>query len=1299
VLPPRSSGVAIDAADIESCLLRDRHRLGRRLRALETGKGSPAKLAGLAADIQRSKAMRERRALGLPRPTYPDDLPITKRRNDIAAAIRDHQVVVVCGETGSGKTTQLPKICLELGRGVDGLIGHTQPRRLAARTLAARIASELGAQGTAVGHKIRFSDRTSDDTYVKLMTDGILLAETQSDRLLENYDTLIIDEAHERTLNIDFLLGYLKRLLPKRPDLKIIVTSATIDPQRFAEHFGGAPVLEVSGRTYPVEIRHRTRGAADLGEKDDAPDEDERDPASAVLDAIDELDGLSRGDILVFLPGERAIRETADAVRKRQFPHTEVLPLYARLSAGEQERIFRPGGERRIVLSTNVAETSLTVPGIRYVIDTGLARISRYDVRRKVQRLPIERISQASANQRSGRCGRTSAGVCIRLYSEDDFAARAPFTQPEVRRTNLAAVILQMEALGLGDVEQFPFIEPPDGRAVRDGYATLFELGAIDEEHRLTRTGRELARLPVDPRVGRMLLAGRNFGCLQEMLIIGSALSVQDPRLRPHDAREKADRAHARFLDDTSDFASFLKLWRAFQEEGSRLSSRKLRQWCEDSFLSFLRMREWQDVHDQLHHLMTGMGVRVSDGPAGEVAIHRALLTGLLGGVARRVDDRSYLGARNVKMTLFPGSGLVKKRPEWIMAGELVETDRLYARTVAKIDPSWIEPLAEHLVGQAYFEPHWEKNRGQVLCYERVTLYGLTIVPKRKVDFGRIDAEAAREIFIRSALVEGELRTPATFLRKNQHVIEQIEALGERSRRRDLLVDEQAIYEFYDRLVPADVRSAASFEKWRQPFEAAHPDGLLLRRDDVLLSDPTDVTEGDFPEVIESSGMRLPLQYRFEPGHPEDGVTVTIPLASLRDLPAGRFEWLVPGLLLEKITALLESLPKALRKNFVPLRETAERCRKALSPGDMALNQALALELERITRIKVPPGAFRPEACPAHLLMHLRVVDADGAVVGTSRDVDALRESLGVRAKETFGRLPKPGFERDHVEAWDFGDLARSIDVAHGSFALRGYPALVEEGESIALRVFSAETAADAAHRVGLRRLYERRLSDVVKHVRRNLPGIQGMCLSYALIGNGDELKDDLISASVDRVCIGDDPPVRTAEAFETSADRARGPLAAAANKLCDRVAPILSAYHEAMRALPPCTPKDPYADIREHLASLVHPGFITGTPATRLAHLPRYLKGIQLRIERLRRYPQKDRERSALLAPLVRQYHESAARLVSAGVKNPELERYRWLLEEWRVSLFAQELKTAEPVSEKRLADQWQRAQQAGGI
>ena len=835
-------------------------------------------------------------------------------------------MVVVCGETGSGKTTQLPKICLELGRGVAGIIGHTQPRRLAARTLAARIASELDTEvGSAVGYKIRFTDRVSEATYVKLMTDGILLAETQGDRFLEQYDTIIIDEAHERSINIDFLLGYLKRLLPKRPDLKVIVTSATIDPERFAAHFDGAPIIEVSGRVYPVEMRYRPPAmGSSRGRRRRSRRSDDAALLSSLLDAVRELPPGS-GDVLVFLPGEQSIREAADALRKSHAEKTEILPLYARLSAGEQARVFRPHAGRRIVLATNVAETSLTVPGVRYVVDTGLARVSRYDTRRKVQRLPIEKISQASAQQRTGRAGRTSAGVAIRLYSEDDFASRPAFTPPEIVRTNLASVILQMAALGLGAIEEFPFVEPPGTRAIRDGAATLFELGALDEEHRLTRVGRELARLPVDPRVGRIILGGRDHGCLQEILVIAAALSVQDPRYRPHDAKEKADQAHRRFQSESSDFVSYLKLWDAFQEEAGRVGSSKLRAFCEAHFLSFLRMREWQDVHRQLHQLVRGMGFPLKSARGDDAALHRALLTGYLGNVAMKLDEKLYVGAHNVKMNVFPGSTLFKKRPAFIMAAEIVETGRLYARTVSTIEPEWIEPLAEHLLERRYFEPHWDKSRGQVVGFEKVTLYGLPIVQRRRIDFARIDAEAAREIFIREALIAGEIRTPGAFLRHNREIVASIEALADRARRRDLLVDEQAVYAFYDRALPADVWSAARFEAWRKKNEKSHPRALYLSRDDVLVGDAAAVTEGHFPDALTAGGLRLPLTYRFEPGHEEDGITVTVPLAALGELDAAPFEWLVPGLLVEKATALLESLPKAIRKNFVPVREMAER--------------------------------------------------------------------------------------------------------------------------------------------------------------------------------------------------------------------------------------------------------------------------------------------------------------------------------------------------------------------------------------
>jgi ATP-dependent helicase HrpA len=1291
------------AADIDRCMLRDRHRLRRRLQAiLRRRGGDDTALIELAEAVNASSARRAQREAARPRPTYPADLPVAIQKDAIARAIADAQVVVLCGETGSGKTTQLPKICLDIGRGVAGLIGHTQPRRLAARTLAARIASELDTEvGGAVGYKIRFTDRVSDATYVKLMTDGILLAETQGDRFLEQYDTIIIDEAHERSINIDFLLGYLKRLLPKRPDLKVIVTSATIDPQRFAAHFEGAPIIEVSGRVYPVEVRYRPPAVAD-------PDDDDSDESrsgedallSSLLDAIHELPEKS-GDVLVFLPGEQSIREAAEALRKSHPEKTEILPLYARLSAGEQARVFRSHAGRRIVLATNVAETSLTVPGVRYVIDTGLARVSRYDTRRKVQRLPIEKISQASANQRTGRAGRTSAGVCIRLYSEEDFAARPVFTPPEIVRTNLASVMLQMAALGLGTIEEFPFVEPPGTRAIRDGAATLFELGALDEEHRLTRVGRELARLPVDPRVGRIILGGRDHGCLAEILVIAAALSVQDPRYRPHDAKEKADQAHRRFQSESSDFVSYLKLWDAFQDEAGRVGSSKLRAWCESHFLSFLRIREWQDVHRQLHQLVRGMGFPIASARSDDAALHQALLTGYLGNVAMKLDDRLYVGARNVKMNVFPGSALFKKRPAFIMAAEIVETGRLYARTVARIEPEWIEPLAEHLLERRYFEPHWDKSRGQVIGFEKVTLHGLPIVSRRSIDFARIDAEAAREIFIREALVTGELRTPGPFLRHNCEVVASIEGLVDRARRRDVLVDEEAVFAFYDKLLPADAWSGGRFEAWRKKIEQSHPRALFLERRDVLLGDAAAITQDQFPDALTIGRLQLPLSYRFEPGHEEDGITVTVPLAALGELESAPFEWLVPGLLVEKVTALLESLPKAIRKNFVPVREVAERfaqatrtrSEEASQGATETLGTALSRYLETQRPVAVPVTAYNRAACPDYLQMLFRVVDEQGKPVATSRDLGELQSKLATRARASFVHASMGSWERERVTAWDFGDLPDQVEIRHGSFSLPGYPALAVERDNVALRVFQHAGEAAASHRRGVRRLLAMKLGETTKVVRRNLPGMQAMSVQFALVGSADALRDDLVAAAIDRACLAGGASPRSQEAFERCAEQARGRLAALGDEIAARVAPILAAYLEVARLLPTSASpvgSAPWAVIRDHLARLVYPGFVSDTPWSQLGHLERYLKAARLRIERLGNHPAKDRDREAELAPRWQAYTARAEAEKARGTKSDELERYRWLLEEWRVSLFAQELRTAEPVSVKKLADQW---------
>ncbi len=949
--------------------------------------GDAQALIDLALRIARSEERAAARRAALPVPGFPPELPITARLDEIRSLVERHQVVVLCGETGSGKSTQLPKICLALGRGVYGRIGHTQPRRIAARSLANRIASELGqGLGQSVGYKVRFHDQVGEHSQVKLMTDGILLAEIQQDRFLSEYDTLIIDEAHERSLNIDFLLGYLKQLLPRRPDLKLIITSATIDPERFSRHFDGAPIIEVSGRTYPVEVHYRPPADEAGTERDDP-------LQRAIVDAVDELSRISRGDILVFLSGEREIRETAETLRKHRLQATEVLPLYARLGTGEQARIFQPAGQRRIVLATNVAETSLTVPGIRYVIDAGYARISRYSHRSKIQRLPVERISRASAEQRKGRCGRVAAGVCLRLYAEDDFAGRPQFTEPEILRTNLAAVILQMKVLGFGDIEDFPFLEPPDSLQIKDGYRVLEELGAVDGLRQVTQIGRKLARLPVDPRVGRMLLEAAHTHCLRELLVIAAALSVQDPRDRPLDKQQAADEAHAEFKDEDSDFLGYLKLWHYLEEQRRHLSARKFRELCRARFLSWTRVQEWHDIHRQLRTQLHEMGYRDNEVDPGYETIHKALLSGLLSHIGFRPEgrDHEYLGARNSRFAIFPGSGLFEKKPKWVAAAELVETTRLYARTLARIQPEWVEALAGHLVKRSYSEPHWQGRRGQVGAYEKVTLYGLTLVARRRVNYGPIDPVLARELFIRQGLVDGDFETRAPFWRHNRELVAEVQALEAKSRRRDLLVDDEAIYAFYDKRVPDGIYSKPLFEQWLRQATRGQPRFLHLRLSDLLRRPVDELSGAAFPDELDLDGMRLPLEYHFAPGEEADGVTLVVPAAVLRQVTPGRADWLVPGLLREKVIALIKSLPKVLRRHFVPVPDYADQCLAALAPSDTPLIQALGAELKRRSGVHVPEDAWDPGVLPPHLRLRVRVIDAAGATLGAGRDLPQLR--------------------------------------------------------------------------------------------------------------------------------------------------------------------------------------------------------------------------------------------------------------------------------------------------------------------
>ncbi len=1225
----------------------------------------------------------QRRAL-VPRPEFPPELPICARREQIAKAISSHQVVIVCGETGSGKTTQLPKICLELGRGIQGLIGHTQPRRIAARATASRIAQELKTDlGGAVGYKIRFTDKVGPRSYIKIMTDGILLAETQGDRELRQYDTLIVDEAHERSLNIDFLLGYVKQLLPRRPELKLVITSATIDAERFSKHFEGAPVIEVSGRLYPVDVRYHPVESED----------DDYDLNEAISDAADELARQGEGDVLVFLPGEREIREAAETLRKHHPPHTEILPLFARLSAEEQERIFKPHGGRRIVLATNVAETSLTVPGIRYVVDTGLARVKRYSYRSKVEQLRVENISQASAKQRAGRCGRVASGVCIRLYGEEGFNSRPAFTDPEVLRSSLANVILRMKSLGLGTVEEFPFIDPPTSKAIEDGYALLAELGAVDEANELTETGKQLAKLPVDPRVGRMVLAAKSESALREVLVVAAALSVQDPRQRPSERAAAADEAQKRFNDEKSDFLSWLKLWTFFEEAlEHRKSSRKLHEVCREHFLSFNRMREWRDIHGQLKELVAELGWRISETPATYQQIHRALLAGMLGNVGTKTEDGNYLGARGIRFWVHPGSGVRRKAGRWVMAAELTETTRLYARCVATVEPEWLESVGAHLVKRHLYEPHWEKQPARVAAFERGTLYGLPLYAKRRVHYGPIDPVGSRKIFIRQALVEGDYDTRAQFFLHNRRLVREIEQLEHKSRRPDVLVDDELIHAFYESHVPEGIHNGADFDRWRREAEAKNPDLLFLKREDLMRHEATEITTEQFPHLIEMAGRGFALEYHHEPGSPRDGVTLIVPLLALNQVDAARCDWLVPGLLREKITRLAKSLPQKLRHQLGALPAFVDAFLRANERADVPLAQAIARYARRELNLAVPRDAFRQEMLPAHLSMNFRIVDEHGRQLEMGRNLAQLRAELGQKAGDQFAELARADARSEKVTAWKFGDLEEVMEVRRGSQTLIGYPGLVDHGDSVSFEIFDSADKAREAHRPGLRRLFRLQLKEQARHIEKNLPGSQAMVLQFAAFGEVAELKEQLLAAVFDRACMQESWP-RTRAEFDRRRDEARSRVTLLAQEIARLVGTILAEHaalqkklQQASKAFP-----QPCRDIQESTSRLLSKRFIDETPYERLQHFPRYLKAAGLRLDKLRADPQRDARLAAEFTPLYTQWLRDQARQLKSGSPDPQLEQFRWLLEELRVQLFAQELKTPVPVSVKRLSKMWQ--------
>ena len=1286
---------------IDNCLLRDRRRLQRRLKQLEETAADTADWVDVEQALQRSVALAAARAAALPQPSFPAELPITARVDEIRRLIAQHQVIVLCGETGSGKSTQLPKICLSLGRGVYGRIGHTQPRRIAARSLASRIASELGEEtGQSVGYKVRFRDHVGDTTQVKLMTDGILLAEVRHDRDLTEYDTLIIDEAHERSLNIDFLLGYLHKLLRRRPDLKLIITSATIDPGRFSRHFDNAPVVEVSGRTYPVDVRYQPPAEPGAGERDEAMQQ-------AIVDAIDELSLDGSGDILVFLSGEREIRETAETLRKHRMLHSEVIPLYARLSPAEQARVFAPSGRRHIVLSTNVAETSLTVPGIRYVIDAGFARISRYSARSKIQRLPVERISQASAEQRKGRCGRVAEGICIRLYDEDDFHARAAYTEPEIQRTNLAAVILQMATLGFGDIAAFPFVDPPDDRLVRDGFKLLEELAAVDQGRRVTALGSRLARLPVDPRIGRMLVAAAETGCLREMIVIAAALSVQDPRERPSDKRTEADEAHAQFADERSDFIAWLKLWDFLEANRKHLTRRKFERLCRQHFLAPSRVREWHDVQVQLRVQLHALGYRDNQQEADYPTLHRALLTGLLSHVGMRTqgNTRDYLGARNRHFFVFPGSGLFAKQPKWAIAAELVETTRLYARGVAAIEPEWIEPLARHLVRHSYSSPRWQGRRGQVAADEKVTLYGLPIVPRRKVNYGPIDPEVSREIFLRFGLTEGDMNTRAPFWRHNRELVNELRDIEAKSRRRDILVDEEVIYGFYARRVPEGIYSVTQLESWLRGLPPERGKLLHMRLEDLQRADLNADWVAQFPDRLELNETRLPLHYHFAPGEPDDGVTLKVPVSVLGQLTPGRVDRLVPGLLLEKLTLLLKTLPKSLRRQLVPVPDYAERCLKALPLSDAPLVQTLGALLKQLAGLHIPEDAWQAEQLPEHLRLRIRLMDEEGRKeLAVSRDLVALQKEFAGKARALPSRDRARGDDGrdDRLLDWTCGVLPPEVTQRSGAMQIKGYPALVDEGDHACVRVLDSLQAAQRAHRAGLRRLLMSCEAQTVRKLKKNIQGLKEMQLHYAkvaeppvpLAGAADGLADELLALALDRAFADEPWSVRDRAAFERCREQGRPRLGPALLEISKNAGEILAAAHRVRVALAATAQPNwqtSVQDMQAQLDRLVYRGFLQQAEPGQLAQLPRYLKAMQLRLGKLPGAAARDQQHLQEMDRLQQDWLRRQRQAEEQGLFDPRLDEIRWLLEELRVSLFAQELKTALPVSVKRIVKRWQ--------
>lgn len=1278
-------------SQLNDIMLVDQRRLSARIHGIGKIKSQEAQQAvadEIQQQIEQARLRVEQRKSAVQNPiVFPESLPVSQRKVEIQKLLSEHQVIVVAGETGSGKTTQLPKMCLELGFGNLGMIGHTQPRRIAARSVAARIAEELETElGGLVGYKVRFNDQISDDTQIKLMTDGILLAEIQNDRFLNQYSCLIIDEAHERSLNNDFILGYLKQLLPRRRDLKLIITSATIDVERFSKHFNNAPIIEVSGRTYPVEVRYRP-----------VVEEDDQDQLQGILNAVDELQAEGRGDILIFMNGEREIRDTAEALQKQNLKHTEILPLFARLSAQEQNKIFHPSGLNRIVLATNVAETSLTVPGIKYVIDPGTARISRYSYRTKVQRLPIEPISQASANQRKGRCGRVSEGICIRLYSEEDFNSRPEFTDPEILRTNLASVILQMTALGLDDIEAFPFVDAPDKRHIQDGVKLLEELGAFEtvqtksgEKRLLTRVGLQLAQLPVDPRLAKMILSAVNFGCVYEMMIIVSALSIQDPRERPQEKQQASDEKHRRFTDKKSDFLAFLNLWRYLQEQQKALSKNQFRRQCQKDFLNYLRIREWQDIYHQIRLTVREMGLPINSEKAEYQQIHTALLSGLLSHIGlKEAEKQQYLGARNAHFAIFPNSVLFKKQPKWVMAAELVETSKLWGRMVAEIEPEWIEPLAGHLIKKSYSEPRWSKSRGAVIADEKVTLYGVPIVAARPVNYGAIDPTVSREIFIQSALVEGGWNTKHKFFKENQRLVREVEELEHKSRRRDILVDDRTLFEFYDQRIGTEVVSQKHFDTWWKKAQQKDPELLNFERSFLINDDAEQVSKLDFPNFWHQGNLKLKLTYQFEPGTDADGVTVHIPLPLLNQVEMTGFDWQIPGLREELVIALIKSLPKSYRRNFVPAPNYAQAFLSRAVPLEKPLLDTLIYELHRMTGVTVEAEHWNWEQIPSHLKMTFRVVDENGKKIAESMNLDELKFNLKDRVQESISAVADDGIEQSGLHIWSFADLPQCYEQKQRGFSVKAFPAIVDEKDAVGIKLFETEFEQSMAMQQGLRRLLLLNVPSPIKYLHEKLPNKAKLGLYFTPFGRVLDLIDDCIACAVDKLIADFGGFVWDEAGFEKLRDFVRENLNEVTVDIAQKVEQILTLTYQLNQRLKgkmDFTMAFALSDIKSQLASLVYQGFVQKSGYDRLPDLQRYLQAIDKRIDKLAQDVNRDRAAMLRVEQVQQAYQQLLAKLPKSKPISDEVVEIRYMIEELRVSLFAQQLSTKYRVSDKRV-------------